>query len=528
VISNGHQVADKAFIVEIVPAGAIQGQRPRGRHMPFDPFDPFGDFDPFSGPLLPPMGRLGQLGQPSQDQQEISGWPHELDIAAARDPLAFLDARVTPKKVVIGQQLSYSVFAYGHAGPFGLGNPNQPSFKDFLNYDVMEGDADRLHPMRIGNEVWYATKLQERALFPLRAGKLVIEPMRVQFRNGQLGGQYNDAQRESQLLSVVVVEPPLNGRPAGYRLGDVGQFQLAATVEPREVTAHEATAVNLTLAGFGNLPQKLEMPEVKGVEWLEPTSDESVERKGGKIGGRRTWQYVVKLNEPGNVNLGTVRLPYWDPERARYQVASVDLGQVKVKPSAVASDEPAPSPSASAASPIANLPLVARDKLDNVPPPPQYWADMRHLWLLVFVGPLGAIASMGLKLFGSAIGANLARKRDSVKRRTQAQMAACRETLASGDAPGAASGLEKALVIAIESTTSLRPRGIVRDALAAQLVKVGIPQQDADVVVDILNTCDAVRFTGGNPQSLAAAIARAQPLIDNLCRRSPAAKGAAS
>jgi hypothetical protein len=382
--------------------------------------------------------------------------------------------------------------------------------------------------MRIGNDVWYATKLQERALFPLHAGRLVIEPMRVQFRNGQLGGQYNDAQRESQPLTVIVVEPPLNGRPAGYRLGDVGQFQLSATVEPRQVTAHEAVAVNLTLTGLGNLPQKLEMPEIKGVEWLEPTSNESVERRGGKIGGRRTWQYVVKLNAPGEVSLGTVRLPYWDPERSRYQLASVDLGQVSVKPSAVASDDAAPAPSASATSPSANLPLVARDKLGDLPAPPRYWADLRHLWLLVFVGPLGVIASMGLKLLSGVVGANLARKRDSVKRRTQAQMAACRQTLASGDAAGAASGLEKALVIAIESATGLRARGIVRDELASHLVKSGVTQPDSDAIVDVLNVCDAIRFTGGEPQLLGNAIDRAQPVIDYLCRRSALPKGARS
>lgn len=523
VISNGRQVADKAFIVEIVPAGSIQGQRQRsrGRH-PFDPFDPFGDFDPFSGPLLPPMRQLGgPLGQTLPDQQEINGWPHELDIAAARDPLAFLDARVTPKKVVIGQQLSYSVFAYGHAGPFGLGNPNQPSFKDFLNYDLMDGENERLHPMRIGNDVWYATKIQERALFPLRAGRLVIEPMRVQFRGSQIGSQYDNVQRESQALTVVVVEPPLNGRPAGYRLGDVGQFQLSANVEPREVSAHEAVAINLTLMGIGNLPQKLELPEIKDVEWLEPTTTESTERKGGKIGGKRTWQYVVKVDEPGEVKLGKVRFPYWDPERSRYEVAAVDLGQLRVKPSTTAEPEPAASASKTAPS----LSLVARDQLGDVPPPPRYWADLRHFWLFVFLGPLGTIASFGLKSLGTMIGAKIGARRSSAKRRTQEQLAACRQILASGDAPAAASGLERALVLAIESATTLRARGIVRGELASHLVKAGVAPDDATAVVGILDTCDAVRFTGADPQLLAGAIDRAQPLIDDLCRRSAPTKG---
>ena len=531
VISGGHQVSDKAFIVEIVPAGSISGQRQRaGRRSPFDPFDPFGDFDPFSGPLLPPMRQLGQLGQTLPEQVELNGWPHELDIAAARDPVAFLDARVTPKKVVIGQQTSYSVFAYGHAGPFEVGNPNQPSLKEFLNHDLMDGETNREQPMKIGNEVWYATKIQDRALFPLRAGKLVIEPMRVQFRGaGQMGNaQYDNVQRESQPLTITVVEPPINGRPAGYRLGDVGQFQLTATVEPREVSAHEAVAVNVTLSGIGNLPQNFDLPEIKGVEWLEPTTNESVERKGGKIAGTRTWQYVVKLNEAGNVNLGKLALPYWDPDHARYEVASVDLGQIKVKPSAVPEAVASAGPAASATDPTAGLPLVPRDKLAEAPPPPQYWADIRHFWLLLFLGPFGVIASMGLKSLASTISTTVTRKRDSVKRRTGTQMATCRQILASGDAPAAASALEKALVLAIEAATRIRARGIVREELAATLVTAGVGQTDADAIVETLNVCDAVRFTGSEPQLLARAIDRAQPLIDGLCRRSTPVKGRGS
>jgi hypothetical protein len=526
VISKGHQVADKAFIIEIVPTGAIQGPRQRsGRRMPFDPFDPFGDFDPFSGPMLPPMRPLGQLGQILPGQQEISGWPKELDIAAPRDPVAFLDARIAPKKVVIGQQVTFSVFAYGHQGPFGLGNPSEPSLKDFLTYDLMDPDGTREQPMRIGEEVWYAQKIQERALFPLHSGKLVIGPMRVGFRGADpMHGQYTNIERQSQTLTVVVVEPPINGRPAGYHVGDVGQYQLTATVEPREVTAHDAVSVNFELSGFGNLPQQLNLPETKDIEWLQPSTNEFIERKGGKMGGKRTWQYVVKLNEAGIANLGKVTLPYWDPDQSRYVTASVDLGQVNVKKSSI----PEPPQAASANPHAADLPLLPRDKLAEVPPPPKYWADLAHFWQLLFLGPFGVIASYGLKSIAIAIGSNIARKRDSVKRRTLAQMATCRKILTDGDAPGAASALEKALVMAIEAATGLRARGIVRDGLAVSLEVAGLDRPQAESIVEILNACDAVRFTGGEPSLLSSAIEQSQPIIESLCRRSTPTKGRAA
>lgn len=523
VISNGHQVMDKAFIVEIVPAGSIQGRRPRmgGRGLPFDPFDPFGDFDPFSSPLLPPMRQLGPLGQVLPDQQEINGWPHELDIAAPRDPVAFLDARAVPKKVIIGQQLSWAVFAYGRPAPFDLGNPSQPSLKDFLSYDLMDGDTGREQPMRIGADIWYARKIQERALFPLRSGKLVIEPMRVRFRPAGPGSAnaYDNLERESQSLTVTVVEPPLNGRPAGYHLGDVGQYQLSGSVEPREVTAHEAVSVSLELAGLGNLPQQLELPEIKGVEWLEPTTSATLERKGTKLGGKRNWQYVVRLHEPGTIELGTIKLPYWDPEHARYEVASVELGSVHVKKG---QDEPPPTPNASSESDrsaLGELRLTARERLGDVPPAPSYYADTRHFWQWLLLGPIGVVASFALTGLVRALRQRLSRERDSAKRQAQQQLELCKDLTKNGDAPAAASALERALVIAIETATGLRARGIIRSQLADNLAGAGVPQEQAQAIVDVLQICDSVRFTGAEPTELSGAITKAQPLIEQLTRR---------
>lgn len=522
VTSAGHVVADKAFIIEIVAPGTLQPQRGRaGRHLPFDPFDPFGDFDPFSSPMLPPMRGLGQLGNNIPDQPHINNWPHELDIAAPRDPIAFLDARINPKRVVIGQQVTFSVFAYGHPALFELSGGTEPSYGDFLSYDMMEDGATREQPMRIGEEVWYAEKLRERALFPLHAGHLQIGRMQVKFRGVEPVGQaaYLSVQRQSQLLNIVVVEPPMTGRPSGYRLGDVGQFRVSATVEPREVKAHEAVAVNLELSGMGNLPQHLDLPEQKGLEWLEPNTNETIERKGGKIGGKRLWQYVLKLHEPGTLNLGAVRLPYWDPERGQYAFAAADLGQVVVRPGAAVAQAASPNPEDNFAAS-----LLPREQLAFVPPPRQYWADLRHFWTLLLVGPLGVVVSFGCKTAGKKGLMLLSQRRDSVQRRTLQQLSLAKGLLSSGDSAGAASALERSLLMAIEAATGLRARGIIRDALVANLTIVGLTSIEAETIHRGLDACDAVRFTGGTSNVLVEPLELAGPLVEELCRRAARAE----
>ena len=517
VSSAGHVVADKPFMVEVVAPGTLRPQRGQSggrRHL--DPFDPFGDFDPFSSPMLPPMRGLGQFPMGEPDQQQINAWPHEFDIAQPRDPTSFLDARITPKRVVIGQQVTVSIFAYGHPGLFELSSVTEPAFGEFLSYDLMEDGASRELPMKIGEDVWYAQKLRERALFPLHSGHLQIGPMRATFRGVEPVGQaaYKNVQRQSQLLNIVVVEPPISGRPSGYRLGDVGQFHLSASVEPREVVAHDAVAVNFELSGTGNLPSRIDLPERKGVEWLEPNTNESIERRNGKIGGKRLWQYVVKLHQPGTIDLGTVQLPYYDPERGQYALATAELGQVVVRPGVATAQTAAPKTEDSLADS-----LLPREQLGSLPKARQYWADSRRFWSLLLLGPLGVVVSAGLKTAGSKGLIFWSQRRDSVKRRTLDQLKIARELLATENAAGAASALERAMHMAIETGTGLKARGIGRHELSESLTGAGLSSSEAEQVVSTFDTCDAVRFTGGSPNQLVECLRHAEHLVRELCGR---------
>ena len=40
-------------------------------------------------------------------------------------------------------------------------------------------------------------------------------------------------------------------------------------------------------------------------------------------GGTRTFSYVVRVHKPGSIDLGEVRLPYYDPDRKTYEIAQV-------------------------------------------------------------------------------------------------------------------------------------------------------------------------------------------------------------
>ena len=75
-------------------------------------------------------------------------------------------------------------------------------------------------------------------------------------------------------------------------------------------------------------------PRAEGVEWLAPEVHEQLGAMGhDAFGGKRTFDYVVRVQTPGDVDLGELALPFWDPEQKRYDVARASLGVMHVKPS---------------------------------------------------------------------------------------------------------------------------------------------------------------------------------------------------
>src|SRR6185369_14086757 len=102
---GGERAQGNPIPVEVV-AGSTGGGQQRQRRG-FDFKSPFDD-------------------DPSEQQQpEEPSYPEELRVDKAPDPIAFLRATIAPNPVVVGQQVTLRVFAYGGRGQFSAENPNE-------------------------------------------------------------------------------------------------------------------------------------------------------------------------------------------------------------------------------------------------------------------------------------------------------------------------------------------------------------------------------------------------------------------
>jgi hypothetical protein len=245
-------------------------------------------------------------------------------------PAAFLRADVRPQHPYAGEQVLYTVHLYTRQDILAATAREVPKFKGFWVRDVPQPQRLPTDIVDIDGARYSRVVLLQKALFPLRPGRHLVEPtaMDLMVRTVERRFFGPPVSRPEQLSlrtdPKMVDVRPLPPAPAGFG-GAVGDLSLAAHLEPGEIRLGEAATLTLTLSGEGNL-QGVQQPEVTptaGLEVLPPQQQGDEKVQGTEVHGSRTWSFVVI---PGRTGRHTVQVPpvsFFDPETGRYRTAAV-------------------------------------------------------------------------------------------------------------------------------------------------------------------------------------------------------------
>ncbi len=504
VVVGGSRFTVSPVLVHVVPAGQAP-PRPRSPQ-PSSPFGslPFSPFDPWKGLIQPPDAD-------PQPSPAVNLDPR-LSLDAPRGAVYFLHATVDKTSCVVGEPVVFSVFEYLDTTASGgvevdESDVHDATAADFVKHPLLREDQDaQLSGFgSVSGRPWQVKLVRRWALFPLHAGDLAIGPMSVTVTRPRNAA----GKRTTETLTVHVSEPPAQGRPAGYALGDVGRFTLSAQVTPREVEQGGAVGVHVELSGTGNVPAALATPAREGVEWLTPETHDQLGVTGQTTyGGKRSFDYVVRVLRAGDIDLGELSLPYWDPDAKRYQTARAPLGAVHCTATASGA---AASSAAAADDKLQGLP-APRDTLEapqGAAPPRVHLDDARVFWL----GGLGAWpAALGLVLAGTAAGRRL---RGALRTRRTSPAAELKERIAAAtvacegaDARAADAAVERALHSAAVAHAGVNLRGAVGVEVVARLAEAGVPRDVADEVWALLRECEAARFSPDTTDAAAIELSR--------------------
>ncbi len=162
--------------------------------------------------------------------------------------------------------------------------------------------------------------LKKQVLIPLRAGKLRVEPMTLNYLvNPGFFSSGTPVRIQSNTSEVTVMELPA-GKPVDF-IGAVGDLNMEVKAGSPTVKANEAIDLTIRFSGRANLKlidaPKLDLPP--DFESYDPKVNDKITVNGAGMNGNREFQYLLIPRHAGKFDLGTLSFSYFDPTSATYK-----------------------------------------------------------------------------------------------------------------------------------------------------------------------------------------------------------------
>jgi hypothetical protein len=229
------------------------------------------------------------------------------------------------------------------------------------------------------------------------------------------------------------------------------------------------------------------------------------------------------MTRPGDIDLGSLTLPHYDPVTRRYRVVEAALGRVTVEPAVASAGTPtADANAASAAGPRLSELVKFRPEL-GATGAPRYLADQALFWWLLALGPVLVSAGAGVFAIARRARRRLRQRDESQATHATRAVGEARQALAAAELRRVASSAERAIYTAIEWATALRVRAVLRSDLERTLQAAGLSSEVAARTALLLDQCGQLRLGDADSARAAALIREVDALVKQLVRR-PAAR----
>ena len=447
--------------------GAAQAQRRRGATPP-SPRE--SEDDPF-------QGMASQIG--------------------ARDLM--LRATIDNKVPYVGEQATYSLYLLARGGVSGIDKLQVPKFDGFWS-EALEEPQQLVNEPRIIDGIPYSSfLLRKRALFPLRPGKVEIEPAEVDVLSG-FGMLFSrsSAHRASQPIIIDVQPLPVATRPPAFDLGNVGSWTLSTSVEPLTVSVGQPVTFKLVAQGRGNV-RDLRLPrlgQVPGLRAYDATTTDKKSVEKGQLVGTRTIEQLLVPERTGDLEIPSLSMDIFDPAQRAYRTIRTEPVRLLVHAAepGTAATVALPAQNLLAAGGLRPIRLRLREAATSAPPWTEAW-----FWPALAAGPF-AVAIL--------IASGRARRlfwKDPRELRMRRARTAAQARLRGAEAMLAdrRSGAEFYAEVARGLTGYLADKqgivaaGLTREELSSALLARGHANATVRSLVGILDQCDERRFAPG-------------------------------
>ncbi len=428
----------------------------------------------------------------------------------AADSDLYLRAVIDKRQPFVGEQVTLSTYLFARVGAevSGVDNPKMPKLDGFWAEDL-ESPRTLEGELKVIDGVNYRVFLVRRqALFPLRSGKLTIDPMELDistgmgfgFGFGALSGR--KVHRAAPALALEVQPLPANP-PAGFDGTSVGQWHLSAEATPSQVKLGEPVMLKVILEGTGNLHGAglVRLPPIHGFKTYDPTSTEKGAANKKVFGGKRTLEYLLMPEQTGTFEIPGLRFVYFDPAQRQYQVAQTDPISVRAEAGSgptVASGGGAVGAAERAVNVLGGTglrPLRYKGELTPAAAPlylrPFFWPAASAPVLL---WALGLVYSAGRAALRQS---DPNSRQRSAGARARKRLRKAQQLLEQSQPDAFYAEVSRALHDYLGDKLGSPVLGLTRAELTARLQAAGLAEDCGRELAAVLDTCDAGRFSPG-------------------------------
>ncbi len=257
------------------------------------------------------------------------------------DSRIFAEAQLSKFSVYQNEQTLLNYALYTSYDTRYEGFESEPELSGFWIEEFPQEKEVPREMVSIGGRRYIKADIKKMALFPTSPGKYTIQPGKIKttvkqdqqqdnvfdefFNDSFFNGGNFFSKRETRLLSPrpieIEVKPlPEAGKPTGFQ-GDVGLYQMNATLDRTEVKQNEPVKMTLVIEGMGNVDRvnRPRIPDLKGFRTYEADSKSEVARQNDMISGRKTFEVVFIPKDEGKMFIPPLEFSFFDPVEGKYQ-----------------------------------------------------------------------------------------------------------------------------------------------------------------------------------------------------------------
>lgn len=227
----------------------------------------------------------------------------------------------------------------------------RPSYNGFSLYDMIDPESDNPGVETINGKQYNVHTIRKSQLFPLQAGKFILEPVEVEnsvhfikapSEQDTYLEEFNDPYAEtidqtitlsSEPVEITVKPLPTTNQPATFD-GAVGNFSVEASLKDPITKSGEAATLLVKIKGKGNIPM-INAPSVNwpaNFEVYDPSANEEVHPEIAPLSGTKTFEYVFTPKDTGKVVIPAINFAFFDPASQSYKTDSTGNINLRIVP----------------------------------------------------------------------------------------------------------------------------------------------------------------------------------------------------